>query len=240
MSYKQRILTIAVASDCVGVLLLVIFAYYTFERPTVQWVQWGPRGSGMVQLYNTRTINSPAVKALNAVPEPEDKIDPAGTKASEVYQNVQVLKDIDSNELLRQMTAIASWVAPDVGCSYCHADGHNFAEDVLYTKIVARRMIQMVRHLNSDWKQHVAIKGAGVTCYTCHRGNHIPKNVWYTPVPPRGSLALLGNKAGQNARARKLLALRLFPTIPSRRSCLAIRTFASSVQPRFRQRTALR
>jgi photosynthetic reaction center cytochrome c subunit len=200
MSYKQRLLTIA-GILIVGVFILLGLAYYTFQRPTVEWVQWGPRGSGMVQLYNKRVINSPAVKALNAVPDPVDPVEAAGTKASEVYQNVQVLKDIDSNELLRQMTAIASWVAPEQGCSYCHADGYNFAEDVLYTKIVARRMIQMVRHLNSDWKQHVAIKGAGVTCYTCHRGNNIPKNVWYTPVPPRGSLALLGNKAGQNARA---------------------------------------
>jgi len=135
MSYKQRILTIA-GVLLVGVFVLLALAYYTFQRPTVKWVQWGPRGSGMVQLYNSRVINSPQVKALNAVPEPVDVVEPAGTKASEVYQNVQVLKDIDSNELLRQMTAIASWVAPDVGCSYCHADGHNFAEDVLYTKIV--------------------------------------------------------------------------------------------------------
>ncbi len=184
-----------------GALVVLLMAYYTFQRPTVDWLQWGYRGTGLVHIVNKRDINNPAVKALNAVPEPEDQIEQSGQKASEAYQNVQVLKDIDSNELLRQMTAIAKWVAPETGCSYCHADGHNFSEDVLYTKIVARRMIQMTRHLNADWKQHVAIKGAGVTCYTCHRGNNIPKNVWYTPVPPRSSVALLGNKAGQNARA---------------------------------------
>ncbi len=140
MSYKQRILTIAgILVACALVLLFV--AYYTLQRPTVEWVQWGYRGTGLVQLFNKRVINSAEVKALNAVPEPEDKIDPSGTPASEAYQNVQVLKDIDSNELLRQMTAFAKWVAPEVGCSYCHADGHNFSEDVLYTKIVARRMI---------------------------------------------------------------------------------------------------
>ncbi len=147
------------------------------------------------------TINNAAVKALNAVPEAEDKIEASGQKAVDAYQNVQVLKDIDSNELLRQMTAFAKWVAPEQGCSYCHKDGANFAEDALYTKVVARRMIQMTRHLNADWKQHVAVKGAGVTCYTCHRGNPVPKNVWYTPVPPRSSVALLGNKAGQNRRS---------------------------------------
>ena len=198
--YKQRILTIAIALTAAAILL-VIFCYYAFQRPTVKWVQWGYRGTGMVQVYNKRDLNNAAVKALNAVPEPEDKIEASGQKAVDAYQNVQVLKDINSNELLRQMTAFAKWVAPEQGCSYCHKDGANFAEDALYTKVVARRMIQMTRHLNADWKNHVAIKGAGVTCYTCHRGNPVPKNVWYTPVPPRSSLALLGNQAGQNSRA---------------------------------------
>ncbi len=201
MSYKQRILTIALALGAAALLFLV-FVYYTFERPTTKWVQWGYRGTGMVHIVNTRTIEDPARKALNAMPEPEDKIEPSGQKAGDAYQNVQVLKDIDSNELLRQMTAISKWVAPEQGCAYCHKDGANFAEDALYTKVVARRMIQMTRHLNADWKQHVAIKGAGVTCYTCHRGNPIPKNVWYTPVPARSSLALLGNDGGQNKRAQ--------------------------------------
>ena len=95
MSYKQRILTIALTLTAAAILL-VIFAYYAFERPTVKWVQWGYRGTGLVHIVNTRTINSPAVQALNAVPEPEDKIEPSGQKAVDAYQNVQVLKDIDS------------------------------------------------------------------------------------------------------------------------------------------------
>ena len=200
MSYKQRILTIGIALVAAAVLL-VIFAYYTFQRPTVQWVQWGYRGTGMVQLFNTRTIDAAAVKALNAAPEAEDKIEPSGEKASQAYKNIQVLKDLDSNEVLRLMTAITKWVAPEQGCAYCHKEGTNFEEDALYTKLVARRMIQMTRHLNSDWKSHVGITGVGVTCYTCHRGNPVPKNVWYTPVEPRSSRALLGNDAGQNKRA---------------------------------------
>jgi photosynthetic reaction center cytochrome c subunit len=240
MSYKQRILTIA-GVLMVGVFILLALAYYTFERPTVKWVQWGPKGSGMVHIVNTRTINSPAVKALNAVPDPVDKVEPAGTKASEVYQNVQVLKDIDSNELLRQMTAISAWVAPEQGCSYCHKDGANFAEDALYTKIVARRMIQMVRHLNSDWKQHVQVKGAGVTCYTCHRGNPVPKNVWYTPVPNRSSRALLGNHAGQNSRVEVVgyTSLPFDPFTPFLLGDQNIRVFGQTALPT-KNRTSLK
>jgi photosynthetic reaction center cytochrome c subunit len=62
------------------------------------------------------------------------------------------------------------------GCAYCH-NINNMADDSHYTKIVARRMIQMVEHINSQWQSHV--QGVGVVCYTCHRGMPVPANVWY-------------------------------------------------------------
>ena len=46
-------------------------------------------------------------------------------------------------------------------------------------------MIQMVRHINGDWKSHVA--NTGVTCYTCHRGNPVPMNTWHSE--PAGASA---------------------------------------------------
>ena len=54
------------------------------------------------------------------------------------------------------------------------------ADDGLYTKRVARRMLQMTRHINKDWKAHVG--ATGVTCYTCHRGQPVPANVWFNGV----------------------------------------------------------
>jgi photosynthetic reaction center cytochrome c subunit len=95
------------------------------------------------------------------------------------------------------MVNMTTWVAPAQGCAACH-NVADFADDAKYTKRVARRMLQMVRHINGEWTTHV--KQTGVTCYTCHRGNLVPPKTWYTPVPPRSSQALLGNKAGQNAR----------------------------------------
>ncbi|MBT3070155.1 photosynthetic reaction center cytochrome c subunit [Rhodomicrobium sp. Az07] len=199
MSYKQRILTLALAGAALAVFL-VVFAYYTLQRPTVEWLQWGYRGTGLVHLVNSRDIQNQQREGLHAVPAADETIDPAGTKASEVYLNVKVLGDLDSNEFLRFMTAITKWVAPVQGCAYCHNEA-DFADENVVTKIVSRRMIQMTQDLNAKWKSHVAINGQGVTCYTCHRGNPIPKNVWYTPVEPRFSQALLGNLAGQNQRA---------------------------------------
>ena len=97
------------------------------------------------------------------------------------------------------MTAITQWVSPEQGCAYCHSEDGNFASDALYTKIVARRMLQMTRHINAEWKSHVA--ATGVTCYSCHRGQPVPKAIWFTPPDPVRTDNMIGNKAGQNLPA---------------------------------------
>jgi photosynthetic reaction center cytochrome c subunit len=56
----------------------------------------------------------------------------------------------------------------------------------------------MTRHINTDWQSHVA--NTGVTCYTCHRGNNIPAQTWFAPVP-QNPHSMVGNRAGQNAPA---------------------------------------
>ncbi len=195
----------------VGVVLMIGIAF-TFERPPVETVQVGYRGLGQVQVYNVRALNSAKNKALNAVPEPEDKIDPAGTPSSKAYQNVQVLKDLDSNEFLRLMNAITKWVSPEQGCAYCHGEGGNFAEDTLYTKVVARRMLQMTQNINASWKQHVA--NTGVTCYTCHRGNPVPQNIWYSEPSPSRGLVNNNNGLGTPSVAAGLTSLPKDPFTP--------------------------
>ena len=70
------------------------------------------------------------------------------------------------------MMAMTEWVAPEQSCAYCHGEEGDFAGDDLYTKVVARRMIEMTRNINETWADHVA--PAGVTCFTCHRGENVP------------------------------------------------------------------
>jgi photosynthetic reaction center cytochrome c subunit len=60
-------------------------------------------------------------------------------------------------------------------------------------------MIQMTRAINTDWKAHVA--DTGVNCYTCHRGQPVPAQIWFKE-PERGPLGLAGNPAGQNIAAK--------------------------------------
>ena len=163
------------------------------ERPPIDAIQHGYRGTAMVQIYNPRTVE--AQQANNVVPESPPLAPADGPKASQVMQNVKVLGDLSVAEFTRHMVSITAWVAPKEGCTYCHA-ANNFADDSKYTKVVARRMIQMTRHVNADWKPHVA--ATGVTCYTCHRGNPVPANVWFTEPPQAKASSLLGNRAGQN------------------------------------------
>jgi photosynthetic reaction center cytochrome c subunit len=163
------------------------------ERPSPETIQGGYRGLGMEQLVNKRIDAAKA--AQNEVPTAIPAAPADGPLASSVYQNIQVLKDLNVAQFTRVMVAITQWVAPpDQSCNYCH--GANMASDERYTKVVSRRMLQMVRHINSDWKDHVG--ATGVTCYTCHRGNAVPQNVWFTNPGESSTTGLIAGNAGKN------------------------------------------
>jgi photosynthetic reaction center cytochrome c subunit len=171
-----------------------VLVFTTFQNPTsVKEVQQGYRGLAEVQVSYAPTVK--AQLAANQSPPADDPQEPSGQPSSEVYQNVQVLKDLDSNEFLRLMNSITNWVAPKEGCAYCH-DQENLAADTLYTKVVARRMLQMVSQINTTWKPHVGT--TGVTCYTCHRGNPVPENIWFNDPRPSESRGMAQEKLAKN------------------------------------------
>ena len=195
------------------VSLLLFFAFVAAFRSTTS-VQHGYPGNGMeVTQFNSDL----AVKvASNTVPPAFPPADPNGQLAVDAYKNVQVLGHLSAGEFTRFMTALTTWVAPQQGCVYCHpaqkdaagnvvvddegrpqADQNRMDGDEVYAKRVARRMIQMTMYINSDWKTHV--QQTGVTCYTCHRGNPVPANIWFdSPPEPNDNLYGMGNSAGQN------------------------------------------
>jgi photosynthetic reaction center cytochrome c subunit len=180
------------------------------ERPPAKYTQQGFRGTAMQQVENPRTLAA-AQAALPAVPADTPPAGPDGPKAKDVYQNVKVLGHLPVAEFNRHMNAITQWVAPEQGCTYCHA-GANFADDSKYTKVVARRMIEMTQSLNSDWKAHTG--ATGVTCYTCHRGQAVPSQVWYQPlVPKMNKNTMIGNDFGQN-KAMATVGLTSLPYDP--------------------------
>jgi len=165
------------------------------ERPPISAVQHGYRGTGMVELYNPRMLLMQ--EAINALPPVQPATSQDGPRASQVFKNVKVLGDQSVGEFTRTMAAMTQWVAPKQGCSYCH-NPQDFADDSVYTKVVARRMLEMTRHVNADWQSHVG--STGVTCHTCHRGNNVPAATWFQAVDPHPG-GLVGDKAGQNSPA---------------------------------------
>ena len=164
------------------------------ELPPQESEQNGYRGTGMDQIRSPERVDT--LQALNQIPEPQPEAPKDGPPVSQIYQNVKVLGHLSEGEFLRIMTAITEWVMPEQGCGGCHSD--NLADDSMYTKVVARRMLQMTQDINAKWANHVA--PAGVTCYTCHRGQQVPQYVWFQDPGP-STPAYMGNRNGQNAQA---------------------------------------
>ena len=169
------------------------------ERPPMNSAQTGYRGTGMVQITNPR-VTAP-VQAKQTFPEALPPAPADGPTARQVFQNVQVLGDLSVAEFTRTMLSITAWIAPVEGCTYCH-NPQNLAEDTKYTKVVARTMIQMTQRVNTGWAKHH--NGTGVTCWTCHRGNAVPANVWFTALPNKRSVGIMGDDAGQNKAAESV------------------------------------
>ncbi|WP_300019585.1 photosynthetic reaction center cytochrome PufC [uncultured Roseobacter sp.] len=162
-------------------------------------LQTGPRGTGMsVPEFNVvRMAADPTIEDYYTeapyVPEGGEDL------ARDIYDNVQVLGDLTEDNFNRVMNAITQWVSPEQGCAYCHGDGdlETYGEDTLYTKVVSRRMIQMTQAINEDWDGHVnAVAEVGVNCYTCHRGENVPSDIWFKVSPVNASAA--GWSANQN------------------------------------------
>jgi len=198
----------------IGIIGSVVFA----AAIVVSWgnplatdsMQTGPRGTGM---------SVPEFKTALATPDPtiedyytEEPYVPEGGEAlaKDVYENVQVLGEVTEDNFNRLMNAMTNWVAPDEGCAYCHAkaDEGEYADDDLYTKVVSRRMIQMTQAINEDWDGHVnANNEVGVNCYTCHRGQNVPSEIWFRIAPVNeavGGWASVQNRATSLSQSTSL------------------------------------
>jgi len=82
------------------------------------------------------------------------------------YKNMKVLKSGD--RLPDAMRAFN--ISLGVQCTFCHV-GTDFAADAKPTKVMARQMIQMTDGLSAT------LGNGRVTCYTCHRGDDMPRTV---------------------------------------------------------------
>lgn len=82
-------------------------------------------------------------------------------------RNLQVLNQANIPETMQSFVQALGLLEKGT-CTYCHVEDRS--SDEKRPKVVARRMITMMRAINGtfpDGQQHV-------TCYTCHRGSTTP------------------------------------------------------------------
>jgi photosynthetic reaction center cytochrome c subunit len=81
-------------------------------------------------------------------------------------KNLKVLKPEDVRPVMGAMMGSLGQ-----RCDFCHVQGANDSDDKP-TKVTARKMMEMVNHINSMMPD-AKVK---VTCYTCHRGKNLPES----------------------------------------------------------------
>ncbi|EPX76001.1 photosynthetic reaction center cytochrome PufC [Salipiger mucosus] len=177
----------AILFGVVGVAVVAATALVALGQPwATDSLQTGPRGTGMMVTEFEADLATPDPTIEAIFPDPPYPPEEGEELAGDIYQNVQVLGGLTDANFNRVMGAMTRWVAPEQGCAYCHGDGgpETYGEDALYTKVVARRMLQMTQSINEGWDGHVnANKQVGVTCYTCHRGQNVPSDIWFINTP---------------------------------------------------------
>ncbi|MFN3462049.1 MAG: photosynthetic reaction center cytochrome PufC [Oceanibaculum sp.] len=185
------------AASAGTLLAIASFVGAGWDAPPVETEQIGYRGTGMV--IHRDMEKQVALRAANVAPPAPWEASPDGEKAGNIYENVQVLGDLSDDQFNQLMASMTEWVSPEAGCNYCH-NPENLASDEVYTKVVARRMIQMTQTINTDWQSHVGETGA--TCYTCHRGQPVPVSYWYKDMEPKPAGNMTQNRDGQNVVAK--------------------------------------
>ncbi|WP_425083084.1 photosynthetic reaction center cytochrome PufC [Ruegeria profundi] len=177
----------AILVGALGGAIFIAAMLVAFGQPfATKSIQTGPRGTGMSVTEFINDVERPDPTIEDYLTEEPYPPQPGDVLARDIYENVQVLGDLTEDNFNRLMNAMTFWVAPEQGCAYCHGDGdlETYGEDNLYSKLVSRRMIEMTQNINENWDGHVnANKEVGVNCYTCHRGQNVPSDIWFRITP---------------------------------------------------------
>ncbi len=90
--------------------------------------------------------------------------------AGEVFQNVQLMKDVPAGRFLKIMDTGFNR-ALGTGCDHCHVEDR-WEADEKRPKRAAREMMGLVKQINDSLQklQDIDTSDATVNCTTCHRG----------------------------------------------------------------------
>jgi photosynthetic reaction center cytochrome c subunit len=183
----------------VGGVIFVAAMIITWGYPArTASIQTGPRGTGMeiTKFADVVAAGDPAEAAFFTAPP----VVPTGGEvlARDAYDDAEpLLGELTVENYDRLVDAMRRWTGiPDL-----------FAGEETYQTVVARRMIEMTQNINEFWGDHVA--PAGVTCYTCHRGESVPAERWFNATPAVESMA------GWSANQNRVTMQSQFTSLPS-------------------------
>lgn len=108
-----------------------------------------------------------AAVALLAQDAPPPGVGPGrGRGGMPAPRNLKVIKPEEIRSVMGSFV-----MGTGLQCTECHVEG-DFGSDEKNKKVVARKMLEMVRGINTT-----TFNGSEkVTCYTCHRGDSHPKS----------------------------------------------------------------
>jgi photosynthetic reaction center cytochrome c subunit len=191
----------AIAVGVAGSAVFVAAMIVAFGQPfPTESQQTGPRGTGMhVQEFASDLAVHPDVAGFYTsepiVPAQDAAVmgDAAGVPPS--------LANLTPENYDRLVTAMREWTGiPDL----LEPGRDSYQTQVAYS------MIEMTQSINQNWIGHVQANAeVGVTCYTCHRGQAVPNNVWFKVSPVNS------NVAGWSANQNRVTMVSNFTSLPS-------------------------
>ena len=181
----------AIVVSGIGGAVFVAAMLIAYGQPfATKSIQTGPRGIGMsvTEFRGQITRPDPTVEGYHSsdpvVPGEDAVLARDGIEGAE-----ESLGDLTVENYTRLVEAMQIWTGiPDL-----------FEGEETYQTVVARRMIEMTQNINENWDGHVnANETVGVTCYTCHRGEPVPSEIWFKITPVNNPTAAQGWAQNQN------------------------------------------
>lgn len=194
----------AIIFGAVGVAVIAIVALIFWGQPfATDSMQTGPRGTGMevVEFKSDLATPDPGIESfLSSTSAP---VVPGGGEqtAGAARENVPPgLENLTVENYDRLLAAMRAWTGiPDL---FESADNYQTA--------VGHVMITMTQNINENWDGHVnANKEVGVTCFTCHRGQPVPSDIWFKATP------VVKAAEGWAAVQNRVTPLSSFTSLPS-------------------------
>jgi photosynthetic reaction center cytochrome c subunit len=153
----------------------------------VEAAQTGFRGTGMAVVeFVAENEEIAARNVAFSAPVPPIAPETGEPFARDVFPDAGPLGGLTVRNYERLVTQMREWVGDDT----------IFSGEENDATAIASLHVEMTRNLNENWDSHNG--EAGVTCYTCHRGEPVPQNTWFSPEPLNswaGPSAMFQNQA---------------------------------------------